>query len=140
MHRIGLDTYDEHPKEMLSYLKNYGFHFNRKACDYAVSMMRCKNGGSGGVERLKPMSKEELEDLLKRAGVVLENDTLYDSVYVANMCKADYYKSSVPDDAHLARYVKDTIDDVDQCDGAIFNRWYADMCHAGIPIEWSDLL
>lgn len=60
----------------------------------------------------------------------------YDAVFVANMCKADYLGSSVPDGLHLCLYVKDVIDDVDGYDGIAFNRWYADMCRKGIQVDW----
>jgi hypothetical protein len=42
---------------------------------------------------------------------------MYDSVYVANMCKADFLGSSIVDDVHMALYVKDVIDDPDATDG-----------------------
>jgi hypothetical protein len=56
------------------------------------------------------------------------------------MCKADFYGSSIVDDAHLVKYVKDVIDDEDGYDGIVFNRWYADMCKKGIPIDWEEML
>lgn len=40
----------------------------------------------------------------------------------------------------MAHYVKDVVDDTDQKDGFIFNRFYADCCHNGMPIPWEDLL
>jgi len=56
------------------------------------------------------------------------------------MCKADYLGSSIVDDLHLAKYIKDTIDDVDGYDGIAFNRWYADMCRKGIVINWEEMI
>lgn len=56
------------------------------------------------------------------------------------MCKADFLGESVPDEKHLAKYVKNVIDDVDGYDGLVFNRWYADMCKKGISIDWADLV
>ena len=56
------------------------------------------------------------------------------------MCKADFWGKSIKDEVSLAHYVKDTIDDVDQKDGFVFNRFYADCCHNGMPIPWEDLL
>lgn len=86
------------------------------------------------------MNKQEVDELLKVYGVKLENNTLYDYVYVANMCKADFLGSSVPDEGHLCKYVKDVIDDVDAYDGIVFNRWYADMCRSGVPIDWEEMI
>lgn len=56
------------------------------------------------------------------------------------MCKADFLGSSVPDEAHLAKYVKDVLDDDDAYDGIVFNRWYADMCRKGIVIDWEEMI
>lgn len=64
----------------------------------------------------------------------------YDHVYVANMARADFYKSSIKDEEQLAQFIKDMVDDTDQKDGFIFNRFYADCCHNGVPIPWEDVL
>lgn len=134
MKRIGLDIYDELPKSMLAYVKNYGFHFNREAFDFAVSLMR-KND-----RPINKMPKEDVDNLLQRYGIALDNNVMYDAAYVANMCRADFFKSSIPDEQHLALFVKDYVDDEDQVDGFIFNRWYADMMRSGNPIDWEELL
>ena len=78
--------------------------------------------------------------MLKGANVELENDNLHDAVFVANMCKADYYKSSVADKAGVARYIKDVLDDEDGYDGIAFNRWLADCARKGVAIPWEDVL
>lgn len=44
------------------------------------------------------------------------------------------------DKEQLAQFIKDMVDDVDQKDGFIFNRFYADCCHNGVPIPWEDVL
>lgn len=135
-----LDMYDDMPSGMKAYLRNYGFHFNKKACEFAVSKMRKHNAASGMMEKMEFLSKDAVEEALRKYGVAIDGATLYDHVYVYHMAKADYYQSSLSDEMHLALYVKDTIDDVDACDGQIFNRWYADMVHSGQPIEWDDLI
>ena len=116
---------------MLNYLKYYGLHFNKKLCDFAVSKM--KHGK-------EPISKQKAEELLEKYGIKLEYNELYDHVYVINMGNNDFFGSSIPDEKHLAIYVKDVIDDEDGYDGIVFNRWYADMSRLGIPIEWEDML
>ena len=135
MKRESLDIYDDYPEDMIIYLRNYGRHFNRKLCNFAVSQMTTGTDS----HPLIGMTKEQVDALLKSNNIKLVNNTLYDYVYVANMCKADFLKSSVPDDTHLAKYVKDVIDDVDGYDGIVFNRWYADMCRKGIPIDWYEM-
>ena len=44
------------------------------------------------------------------------------------------------DEKSLAKFVKDYVDDEDQKDGFIFNRFYADCAHNGVGIPWDDIL
>lgn len=140
MRRDSLDIYDEMPEDMKRYITYNGRHFNKKLCDFAVKRMKATNPSTGEVVSLKPMSKETIDSLLMTYKITIEQNELYDYVYVANMCKADLLGSSVPDEQHLCKYIKDVIDDVDGYDGIVFNRWYADMCRQGIPISWPDVL
>lgn len=39
----------------------------------------------------------------------------------------------------LLKFIDD-IDDVDAYDGIVFNRWYADMCRSGVPIDWEEMI
>lgn len=136
MTRDSFDQYDEIPEDMLMYLRYNGKHFNRKLVEYAVSKMTTKDS-SGNEVPLVPISKSQLDNMMNQYGVVLNNkDDVYDAVYVANMCKADFLGRSIIDDLHLCLYVKDVIDDIDSYEGIVFNRWYADMSHKGIPIDW----
>lgn len=117
------------------YLRLYGPHFTKELCDYAVSMMETDNG------KITPITKQELEEKLKGQNITLEYNKLYDAVYVANMCKADYLGDAIPDnDYNLCMYVKKTIDDPDGYDGQPFNRWLSDVEGMNIPIDWSDFI
>lgn len=136
--RESLDYYDTLPEDMINYLRYNGRHFNKKLLDFAVSKMTTKVDGKE--EKLNPITKKQLLDLLDKHSIKLENNVLYDAVYVANMCKADFLGSSIIDEGHLALYVKDVIDDIDGYEGLVFNRWYADTVRKGIPIDWSEVL
>ena len=138
MERVNFTQYDVYPESMIMYMRNYGPHFNKKLCDFAVSKM--KRNVNGKMQKIQPITKEELHNKMNINGLMLENDQLYDSVYVANMCKADFLNSSITDEMHMLRYVKDVIDDPDAVDGLVFNRWYADMCYMGIAIDWEEML
>ena len=133
-----LTQYDIKPEAMINYLRYNGPHFNRSLCEFAVKKMSKKVGST--LVRITPFSKEEVEKVLRDNGVVLENNQLYDFVYVANMCKADFLGSSISDNAHMAKYIKDVIDDDDAYDGIVFNRWYADMCKKGVAIPWDEVV
>lgn len=125
---------------MKSYLRNYGWHFNRKACELACKYMKRKGTSANRLEKIDPWSKDDVDKLLEKHGVKLESNAGYDYVYVANMCKADFLGSSVPDEQHAALYVKDVIEDPDAGDGTTFRRWYASMIASGIPVEWDEIL
>ena len=134
-----LDTYSRFPAGMREYLETYGWHFSKKMCEWAVSRMKCRDE-AGKQKKLDPMKRDDVEELLKKYGVKLERDAGYDCVYAANMARADYYKSSIADEAHLALFVKDYIDDPDGYDGLPFTRFYADCIGGGTPILWEEML
>lgn len=140
MCRQPLDIYDLRPRSQEAYLSQNGWHFNEAACKYAVSLMRKRNVATGKLESIPIMEAEEVDELLKRHGVVLDNKIGMDYVYVANMGRYDFLKSSVPDERHLALYVKDVVDDVDAPDGYIMTEWYAKMVRAGIPVPWKKFI
>ena len=138
MYHTRTGSYDEIPEGMMYYINNYGPHFNKKLCKEASSRMYKEINGKK--EYIKPYTKEQLDEMLEAYGIKLKRNKLYDAVYVANMCQADFLGKSVPTEEHLCKYVKDVIDDVDAYDGIVFNRWYADMCRKGIPIDWESYI
>lgn len=138
MERESLTQFDEFPRAMKIYMRNYGPHFNRKLFEFAVSQMYTEINGEE--KKIVPYTREEVNNILKYHGVELKRNQLYDAEYVACMCKADLLGDSVPDEKHLALYIKNVIDDVDARDGIVFNRWYADMSYSGIAINWEDML
>lgn len=140
--RQPLDTYemDFMPIEMKAYLRNYGFSFSKKACDFAVKLMRKENPSTKKMEKIEPWSKEQVEEMLKKHNVTLENNVGYNATYVANMLQADMYKSSIPDEPRLALGIKNIIDDVDASPRLIFKKWITAMDDAGEPIDWASLL
>ena len=133
--RIPLDSYEMIPEEQRAYLMNYGKNFNEKMCRFAVSMMRDRKGNK--VEMVK---KDDLEKKLKENKIEIENDVMYNGVYVYAMCMADFMGSSIEDEKHVLLYVKDYIDDPDAADGQVFNRFFADCVNAGIPIDWAEMI
>ena len=134
-----LDSWDILPQGLKEYLSFYGFHFSKKLCEYAVSKMKVKDS-NGKMSPITPYTKEEVDALLKKYNIDIENKVGYDYVYVANMCKADYLNKSVPDEHHLALYIKDYVDDPDGYEGIVMSRYYADVIGSGNPIIWEDMI
>jgi len=89
---------------------------------------------------MKPITREKFNSVIEKNNIKLENDVLYDGMFVMSMAMSDFFGSSLPDEAHVALYVKDYIDDPDQADGFVFNRFYADCVLKGVPIDWEDML
>lgn len=108
-----LDTYSKFPSGMKLYLESYGFHFSKKLYEWAVSKMKVKDEATGKEKKLEPWSKDEVDDMLKANGITIEHDKGYDVAYVANMLKADFYKKSLVDEAHLCKHIKCYLDDID---------------------------
>ncbi len=128
------------PREMRSYLRSYGYNFNKKACEFAVKHMKRLNPATGKTEPVDYMNKEVVEELLKKQGIKLEYNEGHNFVYAANMIKADYWKSSVEDEAHMTKMIKDIIDDPDMPGGNLFRRWLADADASGMLIDWDEIL
>ena len=134
-----LDARDVFPSGMEEYLANNGWHFNKKMFNWATSNMY-KTDNSGKRNYITPLSKEVVDDMLRRYGITLDNKYGYDYVYVANMGKADYLGSSIIDEQHLVLFIKDYVDDKDGYPELPFTRFYADCVGTGTPIEWEDMI
>lgn len=105
----------------------------------ATKLMFKRNIKTNRDEPIEAYTKEEVDELLKEYNVEVKNKIMYDYVFAATMCKADYLGKSIPDKEHLAMYVKDTIDDVDASDETTFRRWVATMVGNGLPIDWYEI-
>lgn len=130
-----LDSRDTMPSGMEQYLSFYGWHFNKKLCEFAVGNMKDSSG-----KKITPYTKETVEMLQKKFNVEFDNAQGYDCVFVANMAKADYLGSSITDEAHLIKFVKDYIDDPDGYEGLPMTRFFADVIGKGVTIDWEDML
>jgi hypothetical protein len=139
--KMPLDLYDYEltPPAMKAYLRNYGFSFSKKACEYAVSLMEKKNFANGMPEKIEPWSKEKVEECFKKNNVAIKGQITYNHVYVFNMALADYPKS-IPNEMVRCLYVKETLEDVDSNPENVFRKWIACMDGNGMPIYWEDLL
>ena len=133
-----LDYNYDYPSGMSEYLEIYGWHFSKKMCEWAVSKMYKKVNGKKVY--IVPITKDSFEDLSKRHNIIIRDSKGYDDVYLANMCKADFFGSSIKTDVDLVRFVKDVIDDEDGYEGLPFTRFYADCIGSGTPIIWDEMI
>lgn len=130
-----LDQYEDMPREMRAYLSTYGWHFNKALCDDAVSKMVARDG-----KPVQPVSRKDIDEMMKQHGVKIENDAGYDVVYVFNMAMADYYGSSLTDKQHVLLFVKDYLDDKDGTPTRALDEYVGRCIGAGKPIMWEDVI
>lgn len=130
-----MDYYDILPAGMKAYLSSYSWHFSKAMAEWAISNMRDRNGN-----KVSARTKEQVDAILKANNVEVENNYGYDAVFVFHMGASDYLGSSITDEAHLAKYVKDILDDKDGYEGIAFTRFLADCGAKGVPIIWEDMI
>ena len=131
-----MDYYDILPAGMDAYLSSHGHHFSKPMLEWAVSLM---DDGSGNKQ--KPMEKKDFDEKMMAYGLSLDrNDGFYDGPYVWAMAKSDYFGRSIPDEKHLAMFVKDYIDDVDGNETRAFDEFYINCTAKGVDIPWIDII
>ena len=131
-----LDYYDILPKGMDAYLAAHGHHFSKPMLEWAVGMMRDRNG-----KRMAALERKAVDEKLATFGVSLKrNEGYYDPVYVWCMGAADYLGSSVPDEIKLAMFVRDYIDDPDGNPTRAFDEFYVNCLAKGVDIPWEEMI
>lgn len=132
MNNQRLDVYEELPAGMGEYLSNYGWHFSKKLCDYAVSRMKNKAN--------RHFSEDEVKEILKKFSVDTSKTKGYDAVYLFNMHYSDYYPDALGDESKLAKAVECNLEDEDGYEGMALTRYYADSIGKGEPILWEKFM
>lgn len=117
------------------YIGTYGYHFSKKLYEWAVSMMKGRDGA-----RIKVRTKDEVDSFLKANGVTLKKNHGHDAPYVLAMATADYMGSSIADDAHLAKFVADFLDDPDGNESKALDHFVADCKAKDEVIYWDEML
>lgn len=134
-----LDSYMLQPSGKREYLANHGYHFSKKAYQFATKRMK-KKDSAGNETDVKPYSADETDEMLNKFNVKVKNDKGYDKAYIASMAKADYMGSSLQDEQSVAKFVKDFLDDPDGGEERAFRHWYSDMIEQGVSIPWEDII
>lgn len=131
-----MDYYDILPKGMDAYMASHGHHFSKPMMEWAVGMMRDRNGNKS-----TPVEKRQVDEVFKKFGIEIKrSEGYYDSVYVWNMAMSDYLGSSITDEMHLALFVKDYIDDRDGNETRAFDEFYINCMAKGVDIPWEDMI
>lgn len=117
-------------------MASHGRHFSKPMLEWAVGMMKDRKGNKVSAPEAK-----QLEEKLRTYGITLERTKgYYDPAFVWAMATADYMGSSISDDLHLAKFVKDYIDDIDGSETRPFDEFYVKTIALGIDIPWEDMI
>lgn len=130
-----LDIYDELSEGMKKYLSTYGWHFSKRAFEWAVSKMKDRNG-----QKVQPMTKDAIEAQIKTAGITIDNNLHYDVPYVFQMAMSDYMGSSLKDVKSVAQFTKDYLDDKDGSPTRAMDEFYGACIGKGCIIDWWSLI
>lgn len=123
------------PRGLRDYLSYNGRHISKALYEWATKMMETRTG-----EKVKPVEKSVFDEKMRTSGATLKRDKGYDGPYVWSMASSDYLGSSIPDEAHLAKFVSDYLDDPDGSPTRAFDEFYAKTMALGIPVVWEDVL
>lgn len=126
-------------EEEAQYMEHFKSHFSKKMAEWAISMMEKKDEASGKMKKITPTSLDEIEDALKQYGAELQEECVYDALYLWNMAKADYEKT-MPEKEDKAHYVEETLCDPDGCPEMVFACFRAKCDVKGIPIFWERMI
>ena len=140
--KMPIDVYDFllMPRAKQNYIMIHGDHFSRPLYEYAASLMFKENKQTGKKEKAPAYTKEEVDALLKKHNVEIEDKGGYDYVYVAQSIRADYWGGSITDEARMALHIKEVCDDPDAPSGYIFKSWCLRQDMLGNSVDWEDFL
>lgn len=131
-----LDYYDIIPKGMDAYLSSHGHHFSKPMLEWAVGMMKSRDG-----KKIQIPERKKMDEILKAYGIQLKRtEGYYDPIYVWCMAMSDYFGSSITDEIRLANFVRDYIDDPDGNPTRAFDEFYVNCMAKGIDIPWEDMI
>jgi len=131
-----LDYYEILPKGFDAYLASHGHHFSKPMLEWAVGMMKDREG-----KKVNVIDRKDLDEKMSAYGVKLKRTKgYYDPVYVYCMALSDYFGSSITDEIRLVMFVKDYIDDPDGNETRAFDEFYVNCIAKGIDIPWEDMI
>lgn len=128
IHNFGCDG-------LVEYIERHGRHFGKALFEFAVSLMRGRDG-----RPLEIWDGERCSAFLKEQGVIPSRGNDHDAAYVVNMARADYYGSSLDDPRHLALFVRDYLDDIDGSPSRAFDEFCAKVKALKTDVPWDKLV
>lgn len=126
-------------EEEAAYYEMYQGHFSRKLAAWAISNMQAEDPATGKVKNIPVVPVDDVMEILKTNNIKIPYESKFDAWYLYMMCLNDYAES-LDTDKRRAKYIEETICDVDGEPTNVLACFKAKMCNAGIPIYWQEFV
>jgi hypothetical protein len=126
-------------EEEAAYMDAYQGHFSRKLATWAIDNMEAEDPATGKVKHITIVPIDDVMEILKANDVKIPYESKFDAWYLYMMCLNDYAES-LDTDKRRAKYIEETICDIDGEPTNVLACFVAKMCNAGIPIYWQDFV
>lgn len=126
-------------EEEAAYMEAYQGHFSRKLAAWAIDNMESEDPATGKIKKIPVVSMDDVMEILKTNDVKIPYESKFDAWYLYMMTLNDY-PESLATDKQRAKYVEETICDVDGETTNVLACFVAKMCNAGIPIYWQEFV
>lgn len=119
---------------MEEYLEEYGRTFNRRLFEFAVTLLRKRNGNPVDV-----YDKDAVEDIFKKSEMSIQMDGSHDIPYVFNLMLSEQ-EGGTPDVAKAAADTANYIRNQYGWESRPFDEFYIKTVALGVPIYWDEML
>ncbi len=126
-------------EEEAAYMEAYQGHFSRKLASWAIGNMRAEDPATGQIKKIPVVPIDDVMEILKTNDVKIPYESKYDAWYLYMMTLNDN-PESLETDKHRAKYIEETICDIDGEPTNVLACFVAKMCNAKMPIYWEDFL
>lgn len=126
-------------EEEAAYMESYQGHFSRKLAAWAISNMESEDASTGKVKKIPVVQVDDVMEILKANEVKIPYESKFDAWYLYMMTLNDY-QESLDTDKRRAKYIEETICDIDGTPTNVLACFVAKMCNADIPIYWKEFI
>ena len=126
-------------QEEAEYMQAYQGHFSRKLAMWAIGNMESEDQATGKVKNIPVVPVDDVMEILKANDIKIPYESKFDAWYLYMMCLNDY-SESLDTDKRRAKYIEETICDVDGDSTNVLACFVAKMCNANMPIYWQEFI
>jgi hypothetical protein len=126
-------------EEEAAYMQTYQGHFSRKLAAWAISNKEAEDPATGKVKNIPVVPVDDVMEILKANDIKIPYESKFDAWYLYMMTLNDNPESLDPD-KRRAKYIEETICDVDGDSTNVLACFVAKMCNAGVPIYWQEFV